>query len=160
MDISIQLLVAAVLATAEFCAEPMDGGVGESQFCLIAASQEISTPFFSITVEPNFLVGVHQEGRRLQVQSSIRQNQDGLIVEAVADSKIPNWPDCPQVSETREELVTWHDCRIDAGGSHERRLVASLKGGYVLIMYRYSASAAVYAPALERMTQSIRVHAI
>ena len=51
-------LVVAALATAEFCAKPIDGGVGEPEFCRIYERQEISTPYFSIVVKPDFIVGV------------------------------------------------------------------------------------------------------
>jgi len=52
------LLVVAALSTAEFCAKPIDGGVGEPEFCRIYERQEISTPYFSIVVKPDFIVGV------------------------------------------------------------------------------------------------------
>jgi hypothetical protein len=160
MDTAAQLLALAILATAEMCAEPLEGGVGDPQFCRIEVLQEISTPFFTITVEPHFLVGVHHHGRRLQIQSSIRQEQDKLIVEVLESSTQPDWNGCPQVLETVEGLVTWHDCRISTAISHERRLLGVMKEGQVLIRYQYSGASAQYAPALERMTQSIRIHAI
>ena len=159
MDIGLQLLSTAVLATAEICAKPMEGGVGEPQFCRLAANREISTPYFTITVESEFLVGVHNQGRRLQIQSSIRQSQDILINERGDGSSPPNWPNCPAIAETVREGVTWRDCRISTGDSHERRLMAVLKDGWVLIEYSYTKLGTPSGPALERMTQSIRVHA-
>lgn len=156
---SVQLLALAVLATAEFCAEPIDGGVGEPQFCRITSNQKVSTPFFSIVVEPGFLVGVHHEGRKLQIQSSIRQSMDVLTVERVEGEQLPIWSDCPTVTKTAEDHVTWHDCRYSADGHYQRRLLAQLKGGYVVIEYAYGQHGTVSSPALERMTQSIDVHA-
>lgn len=160
MDAFASLLSLAILATAEICAEPFEGGVGEPQFCRVDALQQITTPFFTITVEPNFLVGVHHQGRRLQIQSSIRQEQDQLVVEVVDDSAQLDWSGCPEVIETVERFVTWHDCRISTDYKHERRLLAVLGERRILIQYEYSQGSAVYAPALERMTQSIRLHAI
>ena len=159
MDIALQLLATAVLATADFCSEPMEGGVGEPQFCRLSANQEISTLYFTIVVEADFLVGVHNQGRRLQIQSSMRQDHDVLFIERVDGSSPPNWPKCPAVTESIEDNVIWRDCRISTDGSHERRLMAVLKNGWVLIEYSYTKLATPLAPALERMTQSIRVHA-
>jgi hypothetical protein len=159
LDLSTQLLAAAVLVTAEFCADPFDGGVGEPQFCRLYETQEISTPYFSITIEPDFLVGVDRQGRRLQIQPSLRQSPVVLSVERIDDSDGPNWSDCPEIVETVEENVTWQDCRRTENGIHERRLLAKVNGAYVLIEYSYGALGATLAPALERMTQSIRIHA-
>lgn len=157
MEFSAQLLVAAVVATAEFCASPIEGGVGEPDLCRLDGSREIATPFFSIVVEPEFLVGVDRGGRRMLLMPSYRQSQVHMQVEAVDDPAAPQWPDCPQVTESVEENVTWQDCRITLEGTHERRLLAKLQGRHVLIEYSYSTSGAVFAPALERMLQSVRI---
>jgi hypothetical protein len=157
MELWGQLLLAAVLATAELCAQPIEGGVSEPQFCRVDASEEIATPFFSIVVEPDFLVGVDREGRRLLIQSILFKNQDQLTVEALEVSDLPDWSDCAEVTETLEDGVKWRECRIAANGTYERRLAAISKDGYVLIRYVYSSLGTVLAPALERMTQSIRI---
>ena len=157
MDLIGPLLVASVLATAEFCAHPVEGGVGEPQFCRLEARQEIATPYFSIVVEADFHVGVDREGRRLLVQSTVFKNLDHLSIEVLDGSSLPDWPDCEQATETQEEHVKWADCRISSDGMHERRLAAGLKDRHVLIQYAYSPLGTVLAPALERMTQSIRV---
>jgi hypothetical protein len=160
MELGVQVLALAVLATAEFCAEPIDGGVGEPQFCRITSNQEVSTPFFSIVVESGFLVGIHHNGRKLQIQSSIRQSMDVLTVERVEGAQLPIWSDCPTLAKTIEDNVTWHDCRYSANGTYHRRLLAELKGSFVVIDYSYAQQGALSSPALERMTQSIHVHAI
>ena len=160
MELGIQLLALSVLATAEFCAEPIDGGVGEPQFCRITSHQEVSTPYFSIVVEPDFLVGVHHEGRKLQIQSSIWQSMDVLTVERVEGAQLPVRSECPKITETVQDNVTWHDCRYSVDGIHRRRLIAELHGSYVVIEYSYGKLSAKSSPALERMTQSIRIHAI
>jgi hypothetical protein len=152
-----QVLSVAVLATAEFCAEPIEGDVGDPQFCRITANREISTPYFSIVVEAGFLVGVHDQGRKLQVQSSIRQSMDVLTVWKLERAPPPDLSKCPKLTETIEDNVTWRDCRMTEQGIHHRQLVAILKNGHVLIEYSYGPLGTPSAPALERMTQSIRI---
>jgi hypothetical protein len=159
MEPAIQLLAIAALATAEICADPVAGGAGEPEFCRIVSRQAIATPFFSIVVEPEFLVGVDREGRRLLAQSSVRHGQSHLTVEVIDGPSHPGWPDCPDVVRTVEEDVTWLDCRSSVEGEHRRRLGAMLHGIHVLIRYAYTALGTVTAPALERMTQSIRIQA-
>jgi hypothetical protein len=159
MDPGVQVLALAVLTTAEFCAEPIDGGVDEPQFCRMTSNQQISTPFFSVVVESGFLVGVDDGGRKLQIQSSIRQSMDVMTIQRFEGAQRPDWSDCPTITRTVEENVTWHDCRYSTGGIHLRRLLAELNGGYVVIEYSYGQLGAASSPALERMTQSIDVHA-
>jgi hypothetical protein len=156
MGIGLTILAIGALATAEFCAEPVDRAAGEPQFCRITSRQEISTPYFSIVVEPNFLVGVHGQGRKLRIQSTIRQAMDVMSVEAIEGTP-PHSSACPKIVETVEDNVTWHDCRSTSEGIHSRRLVAELKKGSVVIEYSYGRLGASSAPALERMTQSIRI---
>jgi len=159
MELWGHLLMVAVLATAEFCTDPIEGGVSDPQLCRLYARQVITTPFFSIVVEPDFLVGVDRQGRRLQVQSTLWKNQDQLTIEVLEESSSPNWSDCADVTETIEDNVTWQECRIASDGTYERRLVARLKDMYILIQFVYSKAGTVLAPALERMTQSIKIHA-
>ena len=66
-------------------------------------------------------------------------------------------PGCPEFKETVEDNVTWRDCRTTLDGSHHRQLVAVLKAGHVKIEYSYGRLGATSGPALERMTQSIRI---
>jgi hypothetical protein len=160
METVTQFLAVAVLATAEFCANPIDGGVEEPRFCSPTSAQELSTPYFSITVEPDFLAGIDRQGRRLLIQSTLWQSQDYLRVEVHVEASPPHWGDCPEIQEWAEDGVAWQDCRISTEGMHERRLMASMAGRFVIIEYGYTSLGTVSAPALERMTQSVRVHAI
>ena len=152
-----QLFIAAALATADFCAKPIEGGVGEPQFCSIAIEQEVSTPYFSIVVEAGFFVGVHREGRWLQVQSTVFKNEDTLTIEVLDGPLVPARSDCPIVEEFEEGGVKWKDCRTAHDGQYTRRLAAALSDRHVLIEYSYSSLATSLSPALERMTQSIKV---
>lgn len=153
----MQLLLAAVMATAEICARPVDGGVGEPQYCRLEFAQEIATPHFSLFVEPGFYVGVDRHGRRLRLQSTVFKNLDHLSIEVMDGSNPPNWAGCPKVRKTFEDGVKWQDCRTSSGGIHSRRLAAILEGRHVVIEYSYEALSTPSAPALERMTQSIRI---
>jgi hypothetical protein len=157
MGIGLTILAIGALATADFCAEPVDRAAGEPQFCRITARQEISTPYFSIVVEPNFLVAVHEQGRKLRIQSTTHQATDVMSVEAIEGTPPPLSSSCPKIVETVEANVTWHDCRSTSDGIHRRRLVAELKKGFVVIEYWYGRLDASNAPALERMTQSVRI---
>jgi hypothetical protein len=152
-----QLMVAAALVTADFCAKPIEGGVSEPQFCSFAVEQEVSTPYYSIVVEGGFFVGLHREGRWLQVQSTVFKNQDILTIEVLDGPSLPAWSDCPTVEEFEDGGVKWKDCRTASGGHYTRRLAAALSNQHVLIEYSYSSLATNLAPALERMTQSIKV---
>ncbi len=155
-----QLLVAAVLTTAEFCAEPFDGGVEEPQFCRVTSPLELSTPFFTITVEPDFLVGIDRDGRRLRIQSTLWQSQDYLQIEVLEDPDNSRWSICSRVDIRIDSGISWQDCRASTDASFVRILMATMPNRYVLIEYGYSSLGAPSGPALERMTQSVSVHAI
>ena len=142
-----QLVIAAALVTADLCAKPIEGGVGDPQFCSIATAREVSTPYFSIVVEAGFFVGLHREGRRLQVQSTIFKNQDTLTIEVLDGPSLPAWSDCPTVEEFEDAGVKWKDCRTASHGQYTRRLVAALSDRHVLIEYSYSSLATNMAPA-------------
>jgi len=160
MELAANLLIAAVLTTADFCAAPFDGDVGDPQFCHLKDRQKIETPFFSVLVEPNLFVGVDREGRRLRVQPTLLREQAQFTIEVIDDVDMSKWSDCTELTETTEDIVTWHDCRIVSNGFYERRLAARMRNMHVLIQYGYSTSGTVLAPSLERMTQSVRIHAV
>lgn len=86
------LIAMAALATAEFCAEPIDGGRGEPQFCRFEHLQTIYTPYFSVDVHPALLAGVDQGGRRLVAQASLRQSP---VTFSILASEMRAWSGCP-----------------------------------------------------------------
>ena len=94
----------------------------------------------------------------MQVQSTLFKNQDTLTIEVLEGSSLPMWPDCPTVSEFTVEGVAWQDCHATSNGQYTRRLAAALSDRHVLIEYSYTSLATRMGPALERMTQSIKVH--
>jgi hypothetical protein len=63
MGITAIVFASLVLTTADFCANPIEGGVGEPQFCRLNDPQPIETPVFSIIVDSTFLIGIDRGGR-------------------------------------------------------------------------------------------------
>lgn len=159
METVVYLTFAAVLSTAELCMNPLPGDSSQPDLCLIESTHQVSTPFFSVTVEPGFFVGVDREGRRMVVTAATRQSQAEMEIEVLPSIDANEWGACPKITETVEEHATWRDCGSTPGNVYERKLVASLASHEVLIRYVYTASGTPHAPALERMTQSVRVHA-
>ncbi len=161
MELATQLLIAGVLATAELCTQPIKGGGDGPDFCNLYSAQKVETPYFSIDVESDFLVGVDRQGRRMHVQSAPSRGIDLLAIEVSNETESQEWSNCSDLTETHEEDVTWRDCHRASTTVFERQLVARLKNGYVVIQYFYTAGIGTKrAPLLERMTQSIRIHAI
>ena len=147
----------AVVATSEFCAAPLPGGVGEPLFCRLDQPTRVETPYFSVLIEPEFLVGVHREGGRLVAQSSIPQAQDWFEIEVIESDDPRRWADCPSVSETTEGNTTWRECHIESREFFEKRTGTRAGDKMVVVAYGYSARAASLSPALERMLQSVQV---
>jgi hypothetical protein len=83
MPALIAVMLAGAISTAEFCAEPIAGGREEPDFCRVSTPQRIDTPFFAIVVDSDVLIGVDQNGRRIMIQFSPRQNQAGLLIQAI-----------------------------------------------------------------------------
>lgn len=159
MELVAYLLITAALGTADLCAAPLDGDVGDPQYCHLKEKQKIETPFFSVLVEPDLFVGVDREGRRLRVQPTLLREQARFTIEVLDDLDMSKWSDCTELTETTEDIVTWYDCRIVSNGYYERRLAARMRNMHVLVQYGYSSPGTVLAPSLERMTQSVRIHA-
>lgn len=159
MEFTAYLFIAAVLATADLCTAPLEGGAGDPQFCHLKDRQSIETPFFSVLVEPDLFVGVDRAGRRLRVQPTLLREPAQFTIEVLDHVDMSKWSDCTELTETAEDIVSWHDCRIVSNGFYERRLAARLANTYVLIQYSYSTLGTIMAPSLERMTQSVRIHA-
>jgi hypothetical protein len=88
MSAAVAIIVASVLSTAELCADPVQGGRGEPDFCRISAPERIDTPFFSVVADSEMLIGVDQAGRRILIQFSINQNQAGLLIHAIPRAEL------------------------------------------------------------------------
>lgn len=149
------LVAFVALATAEFCAEPVDGGQGEPQFCRFEQVQTIYTPYFSVDVHPSLLAGVDQSGRHLMAQPSIRQSPVSLSILA---SETLSWSGCSvEQSEMVIGSVTWMLCDESSDNHVSRRLTAQGEGMYLTVSYGYSELGAEFAEAIEDMVRSIRL---
>lgn len=149
------LIAMAALATAEFCAEPIEGGPGEPQFCRFEHVQTVYTPFFSVDVHPALLAGVDQSGRRLMARASLPQ--DPLVLTILAsESRV--WSGC-QVEESEIVIgsMTWSLCDESTEARVQRKLTAQGSDGYLNIFYSYSEPGAQFAELIDRMLQSIRL---
>jgi len=153
------VILAAAIVTADFCASPIDGGAREPQFCRLASPQVVSTPYFSVTVGPEFLVGIDRAGRRMMLEATLRQSLAGLTIEMLEGAELPAWHDCPALAEIVLDSRGWQDCRLDDGGFVERRIATLAGSGHIVAQYRYGPASRDLAEALERALQSLRVHA-
>jgi hypothetical protein len=145
------LIAMAALATAEFCAEPIDGGRGESQFCRFQHLQTIYTPYFSVDIHPALLAGVDQSGRRLMAKSSTRQGSATILVLA---SETRLWSGCRlEESESVIGSMVWSVCDESAPGLVQRKLTAQGSDGYLSIFYSYTG---MDLPSAELITQLLR----
>lgn len=151
----LTLIAMAALATAEFCAEPIEGGRGEPQFCRFDQVQTIYTPWFSVDVHPALLAGVDQSGRRLVARAPLRQ---GTVSFSILASEMRAWSGC---SVEEVEIVvggmTWLLCDESSAGHVQRRLTAQGDGGYLNVLYDYAGPGATFADAIGQMLRSIRI---
>ena len=150
-------ILVAVVATSDFCASPISGGVQEPDFCRLDQATEIETPYFSVRVEPELLVGVHREGRRLFAQPSPRQAPASFAIDVLEQDDSRRWANCPAVFETTEHGTTWRECQVRSQYSFEKRIGTQVGNNWVIVEYSYSALGTPLSPALERMLQSVRV---
>lgn len=148
------LIAMAALATAEFCAEPIEGGRGEPQFCRFEQVQTIYAPWFSVEIPPALLAGLDQGGRRLVAQSSLRQSAVSFSILA---SEMRAWSGCP-VEEAEIVIggMAWSVCDESMDGMVQRKLTTLGNDGYLNIMYSYSTSGTMFAELIEQMLRSIR----
>ena len=158
----ISLLAAAastVLSTADFCDAPIEGGVGEPQFCVLSGPQEITTPYFSVEVMPGVLVGVYDSGRRFRSQASIRQSQIGVDIEYLHLDNRAALPDRVGRFCTKEVPTT--DGRVACDGSSDgivERMVVIIRGRHAVIV-EISATplASEMLPVFEAMVESVAI---
>jgi hypothetical protein len=161
MAISPQVLVASVLATSDLCSQPMANPGDGPALCHLYGAQRVETPYFSIDLEHDYLIGIDRGGRRMHIQSTLSRGIDSLTIEVVSTTEPTAWSDCADVKTSRDAEVSWRDCRRNSEAVVERQLIGTVDGGYVVVQYFYTAGIGTErAPSLERMTQSIRVHAI
>lgn len=148
------LIAMAALATAEFCAEPIDGGRGEPWFCRFEHVQTIYTPWFSVDVHPALLAGVDQSGRRMMARPSMQQ---GTVAISVLASETRVWSGCSvEESESVIGSMVWSVCDESTPALVQRKLTAQGSDGYLSIIYSYTETDTPFAELIEQMLQSIR----
>lgn len=109
MSTVIAIILAGVLSTAEFCANPIAGGRGEPDWCRLSVSERIDTPYFALVVGSEVLIGVDQNGRRISIQFSTHQNQAGLFIQAIPLEEVSRIRD--SVAGVRQYLAGQLSCR-------------------------------------------------
>lgn len=148
------IIAMAALATAEFCAEPLEGGRGEPQFCRFEQVQTVYTPWFSVDVLPALFAGVDQSGRRLMAQATLRQSP---VAFSILASEMHSGSGCrTEESEIVIGSMTWSLCDESSEGYVQRSLTTQGSNGYLTVRYAYSESGAMFAEPIEQMLRSIR----
>jgi len=154
----IDLILTAVVATSEFCAEePAKGGGEEPEFCYLKKGEEIETPYFSVTVEGGFNVGVDRGGRRLVARPVLTQSPASFDIEVFDAPHTGRVSGCTKEIAFEQNGLTWHECLRESPGVFWRLLSARLGQGKAVIQYQYSPRGTESGPALERMLQSTRI---
>jgi hypothetical protein len=151
-------ILTAVIATSEVCAvEPATGSREESEYCRFQKSGAIETPYFSVTVEGGFNVGVDHGGRRLVAQPVLRQSPASFEIEVYDALDPTRVSGCTKEIEFEQNGLTWHECVRESPGVFWRLLRTRVGRGEAVVQYHYSPAGAKFGPALERMLQSTRI---
>jgi len=154
----IDLILTAAVATSEFCAEePAKGDSEEPEYCYFQKSEAIETPYFSVTVEGGFNVGVDRGGRRLVAQPVLTQSPASFDIEVFDAPDTDGVSGCTKEIEFEQNGLAWHECVRESPGVFWRLLSTRLGQGEAVIQYHYSSKGTELGPALERMLQSTRI---
>ena len=154
----IDWILAAVVATSEFCAaEPVSGDSEDPEFCYFQKSETIETPYFSVRVEGGLYVGVDRGGRRLFARPVLRQSPASFDIEIFESPDSRRVAGCTKESEFEQDGLTWRECLRESPGVFWRLLSARVGQWEAVIQYQYSSGGTALSPALERMLQSTRI---
>ena len=154
----IAWVLAAVVATSEFCAEePVSGGPDEPEFCHLKSAERIETPHFSVTVEAGFDVGVDRGGRRLVARPVHVQSPASFVVEVFDAPDSTRLGGCTRLTQFEQDGLAWRECLRESPEQFWRLLATRVGHGEAIVEYRYSPAGTPLAPALERMLQSTRI---
>jgi hypothetical protein len=154
----IPWMLAAVVATSEFCAdEPVTAGHEEPAYCYLQKTDTIETPYFSITIEAGFNVAVDRGGRRLMAQPVLRQSPATLDVEVFEVMDPTRVSGCTKEIEFEQDGLTWRECLRESSEAFWRILTTRVRQGEAIVQYQYSPMGTIWGPALERMLQSTRI---
>jgi hypothetical protein len=170
MEIASIVVASMVLSTADLCANPIEGGVGEPQFCRLDASQQIDTPLLSLVVDSTFLVGVDRSGRRLWARPSLSQSQVHVILEAVPIGETAR-ADVPQIDQyLKGELscspkvlgaTTWDWCKGNPEKDDYSEMYFLRTSKFIVVIAHYSSKLGEsLTPAVDRLLETVTVHGI
>jgi len=161
METLLVALSLFALQSADICAEPVEGGVGEPMFCQVEPELRVETPYFSIDTDPEFLVGLDSGGQRIRMQGSIRQEQ------AVLEIKVTS------LAEFAERRLRWRECSdyqlngaegtlCERSGNAQVWREYLLRRGDVSVVVNISASELGMSsfPRLEQIFESLEIHGI
>jgi hypothetical protein len=170
MGIASIVVASVVLTTAEFCANPIEGGVGEPQFCRLNAPQQIETPVFSIVIDSTFLIGIDRNGRRLLIQPSLRQSQVSVNIEAIplGEGAESHAPVIDRYSEGKLDCspktlggTIWDWCRGHAEEHDSAQFYFLRTSQYIVLISHYSSKLGEdLTPAVHRLLETVVVHGI
>jgi hypothetical protein len=170
MSFATVAVASAVLATADFCANPIEGGVGEPQFCRLTAAQQIDTPIFSLTVDPTFLVGIDRRGRRLVLQPSLWQSQVSVYIEALSSVDRSGVHASTIRRHAEGKLAcslktvggaTWDHCTENLPGDETVQFYFLRKPEYLVLMAHHSSKLGrAFTPAVHRLLETVVVHGL
>jgi hypothetical protein len=168
------IIASAVVATAEICANPVDDGRGDPPFCRLNAAQRIETPCFSVMIDPQFLVSIDQDGRRMFLRFSQHQNQAGLNILAVPiDRLLETDQDTARAVNGRARdyfacsvkllgATSWELCReaSDEDSEYPRYYFLETPQIVYVITHYSSEAGRALTPAIDQLLETIIVHGI
>jgi hypothetical protein len=174
MQVALVVVASAVVATAEICANLIDGGKGNPPSCRLATSQRVETPYFSVVIDPGFLVAVDQSGRRMLVTFSQHQNQAGVSILAIPIEKRSETDrETALIIDRRARAIltcsdrllgttTWQLCREASSEEGDFPQYYFLETPYTLYLITHYSSelGRAVTPAIHQLLDTITVHGI
>ena len=141
----------------DICIDIFDGGTGEPQFCRPKVTTRIATPYFTISIVPDFLVGIDHDGHRLLMQPSLWQSQLVVVLEVkdnIDEVSREDW----SCSAFQGEAADGLHCTFEADkGLHQYQI----QGGGTMISVELFASPLAYdlLPLMTDIIETIRPQA-
>ena len=150
------------ITSSDVCPDSFEGGVGEPRFCRIQEPARVTTPFFSVDIAPELLVGIDSGGRRLIMQPTLWQSPVALSIRAVESAETVSdrragW-DCQSIDLADSDGVICN--RNGSQGGVLRRYVLR-RGANVLEIYlSVSSLGQPLLPVVDAIIRSLEVAAL
>ena len=148
-------------STTDICSNSFEGGIGEPRFCRIQEHGRVVTPYFSVNLDPNLLVGIDSNGRRLVMQPSlwgslIALNIRALDVTKTEDESLNGWAcNSTELGNASGISCTW--ITDPDSGIVWRRYVLRRGGNAVEINLSASSHGQSQLPLVENIIKSIEI---